>query len=90
MNFHFFKTKPLESYEVVDTAAQDLLQYNIKLMKDHISTQAEEIFKLRKENEELKESLKNKNDTTIPLVRQVPKITTMSELRDRLERATRK
>lgn len=86
----FLGERKLESYEVVQQEGLDLLRYNVELMKDEIRNLKEENLRLKQENEELKERLVVVVPTSPIPAQSVHRVTTMSELRDRLEKANRK
>lgn len=95
MRIPFITPKKLSSYEILEEKTIDLLQYNIELLKTTNANMAEEIFRLRKENEELTENLRLKQEAILPATslpqagsKILPKITSFNELRSRLEQAT--
>ncbi len=61
------KTKEISDFEVVDVSkkAEDLLTYNIDLMKSVIEDQRGEITRLRRENEELREQVRTLQEASL-------------------------
>lgn len=96
MDFHFFAPKKtIQDYEVVDTATQDLMKYNIELLQSIISDQKNELSRLREDNERLREEIRRLEKPEVKSesshkTKFTPRIMSPSDLINKLEFLTRR
>lgn len=92
MKIPFLTPRSLSSYEVVSEDAVSLMKYNVELLKDQVKNITEELLRVKRENEVLKESLRLKQESERPATslnpatsKVLPKITSFNEVRAKLE-----